>query len=66
MPAAFIILRPGVNMTPQDVMDHCRGQIAFYKIPKYVQFVTEYPMTASGKIMKFKLREMSSQLWPDA
>ncbi|MDD1772546.1 MAG: AMP-binding protein [Methanomassiliicoccales archaeon] len=66
LPAAFIILRPGVAMTSDDVQDHCRGQIAFYKVPRHIQFVNEYPLTASGKIMKFKLRETASQLWPDA
>jgi len=66
LPAAFVILRPGVTMTSEDVQDHCRGQIAFYKIPRHVHFVSEYPLTASGKIMKFKLREMANQLWPDA
>jgi fatty-acyl-CoA synthase len=66
LPAAFVILRPGTSMTPEDVVDHCRGQIAFYKIPKYVHFLLEYPMTASGKIMKFKLRELAAILWPDA
>ncbi len=66
LPAAFVILRPGVKLTAEDIVDHCRGKIAFYKIPKYVHFLDEYPMTASGKIMKVKLREMSAQLWPDA
>jgi fatty-acyl-CoA synthase len=47
-------------------MDHCRGKISFYKVPKYVQFVDSFPMTASGKIQKYKLREESVRLWPDA
>ncbi|MHC1680652.1 MAG: AMP-binding protein [Methanomassiliicoccales archaeon] len=66
LPAAFVILRPGVKLTAEDIVDHCRGKIAFYKIPKYVHFLEEYPMTASGKIMKVKLRELSAKLWPDA
>lgn len=65
-PGVFIILKPGVAMTAEDVQDHCRGKIAWYKIPKYVAFVDEYPLTASGKIMKYKLREMAAELWPDA
>jgi fatty-acyl-CoA synthase len=65
-PGAFIILKEGVQMTPEDVQDFCRGKIAWYKIPKYVAFLEEYPMTASGKIMKFKLRDMSAEMWPDA
>ncbi|MBN1110387.1 MAG: AMP-binding protein [Methanomassiliicoccales archaeon] len=64
-PGAFIILRPGVSMTAEDVQDHCRGQIAFYKVPKYVHFLEDYPLTASGKIMKYRLREMAAQLWPE-
>ncbi len=58
--------KPGVTPTAEDIIDHCRGQIAFYKIPKHVHFVDDYPMTASGKIMKVKLREMAAKLWPDA
>ena len=63
---AFIILKEGYNYTPEDVKDFCRGKIARYKIPKYVLFVNSYPMTASGKIQKFKLREQSALLFPDA
>ncbi|MCE5260962.1 MAG: AMP-binding protein [Euryarchaeota archaeon] len=66
VPAAFVILRPGARLTAEDIIDHCRGRIAFYKIPRYVHFLEEYPMTASGKIMKVKLREMAASLWPDA
>ncbi|MDQ7032624.1 MAG: AMP-binding protein [Desulfonauticus sp.] len=63
---AFIILKKGYELTPEDVRDFCRGKIARYKIPKYVAFVKEYPMTASGKIQKYKLRELAAQLFPDA
>lgn len=65
-PGAFIILKKNVDMTEQDVLDFCRGKIAWYKTPKYIAFVDTYPMTASGKILKYKLREMSAELWPDA
>ena len=65
-PGAFIILKEGASMMPEDVQEFCRGKIAWYKIPKYVAFVKEYPMTASGKIMKIKLRETAAKLWPDA
>ncbi|MEC9492975.1 MAG: AMP-binding protein [Flexistipes sp.] len=41
----------------KDIMEYCKEQIADYKIPRYVEFVSEYPMTASGKIQKYKLRE---------
>jgi fatty-acyl-CoA synthase len=63
---AFIILKDGATMEPEDVIDSCRGRIARYKTPKYVTFLTAYPMTASGKIQKYKLREMAAELWPDA
>jgi len=56
---AFIKKRPGMEITEGDVKDFCRGKIARYKIPKYVFFVEDYPMTASGKIQKYKLRELS-------
>jgi fatty-acyl-CoA synthase len=56
---AAIVLKKGVEMTEEEVRDYCRGKIANYKIPKYVRFVDSYPMTASGKIQKFKLREMA-------
>ncbi len=65
-PGAFIIRKPGVDMIEQDVLDYCKDQIAWYKTPKYIAFVDEFPLTASGKIMKFKLREMAHELWPDA
>ena len=56
---AAIILKKGVEMTEEEVREFCRGKIANYKIPRYVKFVDGYPMTASGKIQKFKLREMA-------
>ncbi len=62
---AFIIPRDGVDLQPSDVIDFCRGRISRYKIPRYVHFVTDYPMTASGKIQKYKLTELSEQIWPE-
>ena len=59
---AFIILHEGVSMEMEDVRDFCKGKIARYKIPKYVFFVDSYPLTGSGKIQKFKLKELSLQL----
>src|SRR6266568_880501 len=56
---AAIILKKGVEMSEDEVRDFCRDKIANYKIPKYVKFVDGYPMTASGKIQKFKMREMA-------
>lgn len=59
---AFIILHDGVSMTAEDVRDFCKGKIARYKIPKYVFFIKEFPMTGSGKIQKFKLKDLSLKL----
>ena len=56
---AAIILKKDVAMTEDEVREFCKDRIANYKIPKYVKFVEGYPMTASGKIQKFKLREMA-------
>ena len=63
---AFIILKSGYELAPEDVRDFCRGRIARYKTPRYVAFVREYPMTASGKVQKYKLREMTLEYFPQA
>ncbi len=60
--AAFIIVKDGMALTADEIHDFCRGQIARYKIPKYVFFVREYPITGNGKVQKYKLREMSLEL----
>ena len=54
---AWIRLRQGHTTTEDEIRDFCRGQIATFKIPRYVRFVTEFPMTVSGKIQKFRMRE---------
>lgn len=59
---AFIITNPGVTLTSQQITESCTGKIARYKIPKYIFFVDEFPMTGSGKIQKFKLRDLSVKL----
>ena len=59
---AFIILKEGAKLEPEDVRDFCKGRIARYKIPKYVFFVDSFPLTGSGKIQKYKLKELSLQL----
>ena len=56
---AWIRLRDGVTATEEDVREFCRGQIATYKIPRYVRFTTEFPMTVTGKVQKFKMRELT-------
>ncbi|QNK69643.1 AMP-binding protein [Variovorax sp. PAMC26660] len=60
---AWIIVKPGQTATDTEIRDFCKGQIAHYKVPKYIQFVTEFPMTVTGKIQKFKIRDaMTEQL----
>jgi fatty-acyl-CoA synthase len=62
---AFVILKDGSQLTPEDIRDYCRGQISRYKIPRYIAFVDGYDMTASGKVQKFKLREKAAELFAD-
>jgi len=64
--AAFVILRSGAALNETDIRDYCRGKIAWHKIPRYVAFVESFPLTASGKIQKYKLREDAVALWPGA
>ncbi len=59
---AFIKLKKGQELSEEEIFDFCRGQIARFKIPKYIFFVDEFPMTASGKIQKYKLSELSLEL----
>jgi fatty-acyl-CoA synthase len=54
---ACIILRPGMSAGDDEIRDFCKGQIAHYKIPRYIRFVESFPMTVTGKIQKFVLRE---------
>jgi fatty-acyl-CoA synthase len=54
---AWVRLRDGESATPEEIRDFCRGQIAHYKIPRYVKFVDSFPMTVTGKIQKFVMRE---------
>ena len=60
--AAFIILKKGETMTVCDVKDYVRTNMARHKVPSYVQFVESFPMTGSGKIQKFKLREIAADI----
>jgi len=54
---AWIIVRAGEQLTEDEVKEYCRGQIAHYKVPRYVRFVEEMPMTVTGKVQKFVMRE---------
>lgn len=63
---AFVILKEGFDYRGEDIRDFCRGKISRYKIPKYYAFLDEFPMTANGKIQKYRLREMAAEYFPEA
>ncbi|HKB40276.1 MAG TPA: AMP-binding protein, partial [Gemmataceae bacterium] len=56
--SAWVKLKPGVALTEEELKAYCRGLIAHYKVPRYVVFVEEYPTTVTGKVQKYKLRQM--------
>ena len=58
--AAFIQVKAGEQMREDEIWEFCHDQISYYKIPKYVFFINDYPTTASGKIQKYKLRELAT------
>ena len=62
---AFIKVKEGQTLTEEEIKLFCRGQIARYKIPKYIFFVDSYPMTASGKIQKYKLKDWGLEMLRD-
>jgi fatty-acyl-CoA synthase len=59
---AYIQLKNNAVLTEEEVKKFCEGQIARYKIPRYVAFIDSYPITASGKIQKYKLRDMAVEM----
>jgi fatty-acyl-CoA synthase len=54
---AWVIVRPGATLGEDELREFCRGKIAHFKIPRYVKFVDAFPMTVTGKVQKFKMRE---------
>ncbi len=60
--AAFVTVKEGQQLSALEIEAFCKGKIAHYKIPKYIFFIDEFPMTASGKIQKYKLRELGVEL----
>jgi fatty-acyl-CoA synthase len=54
---AWVQLREGATTSGEDLREFCRGKIAHYKVPRYVKLVDEFPMTITGKVQKFKMRE---------
>jgi fatty-acyl-CoA synthase len=55
---AWVRVRPGEALTDETLKLFCRGKIAHYKVPRYVVFVEEYPVTVTGKVQKYRLREL--------
>ena len=56
---AWVMLKPGESATENEIRQFCRGKIADQKVPRYVKMTTEFPMTVTGKVQKFRLREMA-------
>jgi fatty-acyl-CoA synthase len=52
-------LREGSQLTEAALREYCKGKIAHFKIPRYVRFVPEFPMTVTGKVQKFRMRQMA-------
>jgi len=58
---AWVMLKSGEQMTEEELRDYCKGNIAHYKIPRYVKFVTSFPMTVTGKVQKYQMRQQSTE-----
>ncbi|QTD45921.1 AMP-binding protein [Ottowia testudinis] len=58
---AWIIVKPGQELDEAGVREFCKGKIAHYKVPRYMKFVSEFPMTITGKIQKFRIRELMQE-----
>jgi len=56
---AWVKLRSGAAVQPEELRDFCRDRIAHFKVPRYVKLVDEFPMTVTGKVQKYKMREQS-------
>ncbi len=59
---AWVRLREGATMTRDDLAAYCSGRIAHFKIPRYLHVADEFPMTVTGKVQKYRMREMSIEL----
>jgi fatty-acyl-CoA synthase len=58
---AYVQMKPGETTTEADLKVFCKGKIAFHKTPAFFMFIDEYPVTASGKIKKFELRDLATE-----
>ena len=56
---AWVMLKPGETADEEQMREYCKGKIAHYKIPRYVKMANEFPMTVTGKIQKYRMREMA-------
>jgi fatty-acyl-CoA synthase len=54
---AWLVLKPGAAAVEEEIRAFCQGRIAHYKVPRHLRFVTEFPVTATGKAQKFAMRE---------
>jgi fatty-acyl-CoA synthase len=63
VPVAFVIREDGVDLSGEEVIGLCRGRLASFKIPRRVYFVDQFPMTGSGKVQKYLLREEAQRLF---
>jgi len=59
--AVWLMLHPGESMTEEEVRAFCRDSIAHFKVPKYIRFTEDFPMTVTGKVQKFRMRELTTQ-----
>ena len=59
VPVAYVVLQPGAAAAADDLIEHCRGQLAKYKVPKHVHFIDALPRNPSGKVLKRELRDVT-------
>lgn len=60
-PCAYVVVKPGAEVTVHELQQHVKHRLAPYKYPRWVQFVSELPRTATGKVQRFKLREWAAR-----
>jgi fatty-acyl-CoA synthase len=58
---AWVKLKPGETATAEELQEYCKGRIAYYKVPAYFKFTDSFPMTITGKVQKFKMKEISTK-----
>ena len=58
---AWVKLKPGQTATAEELQEYCKGNIAYFKVPSYIKFTESFPMTVTGKIQKFKMRQISTK-----